>query len=332
MPPLRDLGHLLSGVPGLRARDRQVVEEGNELTRRSVVLLNLACACGVPCSIENPASSLIWRHPKMQQWISDWNISICETHLCQWGRPYKKATTIAASYTSITLLNAKCSGGHVHVILRGKDADGVFLAKKAAAYPILLCEAWAGLDLNADHSTIGQTAHEPHQFYDSSCFPQLPASLVEDPTYKLLYTARWQKDEAIHMLEGRASLKGFYHASRSNHCRGKRLLLLCDNMSCVMAFNKGRCRNYPLLLLCRRMASVALSYMMYPRWRYIESKRNVADEETRPDLIKPPPGLELPYSSSNAVAAPATKRCLQTAPGPTSLSEEGDSQLWRYHM
>ena len=96
VPPLRDLGHLLSGVPGLRARDRQVVEEGNELTRRSVVLLNLACACGVPCSIENPASSLIWRHPKMQQWISDWNISICETHLCQWGRPYKKATTIAA--------------------------------------------------------------------------------------------------------------------------------------------------------------------------------------------------------------------------------------------
>ena len=97
--------------------------------------------------------------------------------------------------------------------------------------------------------------------------------------------------------------KTLYHVARSPINRGKRILVECDNMSCVMAFNKGRCQNLPLLILCRRVAAISLAFNMYPKWRYVESKRNRADAETRPDLLKPPiafrppPGLDPPDSA-----------------------------------
>ena len=111
----------------------------------------------------------------------------------------------------------------------------------------------------------------------------LPRTLVEEANFELVYTAAWGKPEAIHMLEGRSTCQALRHASRTPALRGKRILLECDNMACVCAFNKGRCRNLPLLRLCRRNAATALAAGLYPRWRYIESKRNAADAETRPD-------------------------------------------------
>ena len=41
-PPLRNLFHLLEGLPGLNARGKALVAEGNELLRRTVVLITLA--------------------------------------------------------------------------------------------------------------------------------------------------------------------------------------------------------------------------------------------------------------------------------------------------
>ncbi len=68
--------------------------------------------------------------------------------------------------------------------------------------------------------------------------------------------------------------------------------MLCDNMSAVMAFNKGRCQNHALLRLTRKLAAFALSHNICFRVRYVESARNVADGPTRPDKLAQKAGIE----------------------------------------
>ena len=69
LPRLRTLSYISSGVPGLCPRERKIVEEGNELLRRSLILLRLGCLCGLAVSLENPFSSMMWSHPEVQKWI-----------------------------------------------------------------------------------------------------------------------------------------------------------------------------------------------------------------------------------------------------------------------
>jgi len=116
----------------------------------------------------------------------------------------------------------------------------------------------------------------------------LSNAVVEDVEWNQVYTTAWNSLEAIHMLEGRSTRQALCHAARTPSMIGHRLLILCDNMSCVCAFDKSRCKTLPLLRPCRRNAAMSLSSGLHPRWRYIESKRNPADAETRPDLLPKP--------------------------------------------
>jgi hypothetical protein len=93
--------------------------------------------------------------------------------------------------------------------------------------------------------------------------PQVPDYMLQLDDYKLLFNHPWRVHEAIHMLEGRAALKGGQHACRSPSCRYHRVLMLCDNMSVVTAFNKGRCQNHALLRLTRKLASFALCHNIF---------------------------------------------------------------------
>jgi hypothetical protein len=138
-------------------------------------------------------------------------------------------------------------------------------------------------------------------------FPQFLMHLLS-LKQTLLFASPWGSPEAIHMLEGRAVLKAVQHACRTPACRMHRVLFLCDNMSIVMAFNKGRCRDLRVLRLCRRTAAFCLSHGVSLRLRYVESSRNPADGPTRPHReaeglgvsdgdryvrkFVPPPGLE----------------------------------------
>ena len=110
----------------------------------------------------------------------------------------------------------------------------------------------------------------------------LANDVVENVSWERLYMSEWKGAEAIHMLEARCSYKALCHAVRTEQRRDTRLLLLCDNLAAVCAFNKGRAHCLPLQRLCRRIAATVVCTGTNPRWRYIESKRNPADEGTRP--------------------------------------------------
>ena len=200
------------------------------------------------------------------------------------------------------------------MVLRGVDSDGVFLTAKAASYPDELCEIWSGvIDANfhaavprSRDSQLKQILEHPvvettlegsalvadaglEGFIGKMHQPKaIPASLVEQADHIVQYAHAWRQAEAIHLLEARASVKALQHACRSPCTRCSRVLILCDNLSAVGMFNKGRCTSYPLLRLARRAAALQLAHGVHGRWRYIPTDRNLADIPTRPDLLKAP--------------------------------------------
>ena len=310
LPRLRDSQHLYEGVPGLGAKERAIINEGNELLRRSLVLIRVACVCGLKVSLENPLSSMLWLHAEVRAWIAEFNIAPIHTDYCQWGMPWMKPTRLAANYVEIQRLARTCQGGHVHVVLRGKGPDGAWRTTQAASYPPRLCEAWAEAifvshrgacdSKRSASATLDDVAEDPFREYRGwdpvfpvcSNVPPVPDELLHLNDYRLLYTQKWLSTEPIHMLEGRAMLKSIQHACRTPVCRHHRVLFLGDNMAVQLSMSKGRCKNHALLRLCRRMAAYVLGHEIYPRFRYVESARNVADGPTRPDKAPQEAGVE----------------------------------------
>ena len=202
-------------------------------------------------------------------------------------------------------MGRRCDRLHAHTILRGKDPDGVWKTTKAASYPTQLCEAWADvIQSNFEQHSRGMPSSTSTRTCcsidaesvdvdvesmlldpDAKSILTLSEDVVEKTAWKLVYASAWKSAEAIHMLEGRSSHKALQHAARTPALAHCRIRLLCDNLACVCAFNKGRCKNPPLLRLCRRNAALCLIADLWPRWRYIESAHNPSDKETRPDLV-----------------------------------------------
>eukprot|EP00971_Amphidinium_carterae_P317650 6314371-Amphidinium_carterae.1 len=91
------------------------------------------------------------------------------------------------------------------------------------------------------------------------------------------------------------------------HCRstsglGSRLLVLCDNLVSVLAFDKGRSQSFALNALCRRMCAFLLACDVRLGLRHIVSEDNPADAGSRRG--QPPthaPGVKA-VSSSTRVA------------------------------
>ena len=347
-PPLRSSRCLLDGLPNLRPHQRQLLAEGNELTRRSLILMNIASSVGCLVSLENPASSRLWEHPHVIAWQTRWQCTQIVTVYCAWGAPYLKPTQLSATYYQIQSLTRCCSGDHAHVVLRGLDSDGVFKTAKASSYPAPLCTAWA---LAVDSACVFRLSCErKHQQpllcglptideYDQGCLsvrahdsdrdvvwpdlvppsghpPPLPDCLCDVAKHYILFNAGWRQAEAIHMLEARAALKAVCHASRSPMCRHRHVLFMIDNLSACMAFEKGRCTNHPLLRICRRIAAYSLGFNLVCHWRYVESSRNPSDGPTRP-------------SGKSAVSgvSPGDSRLGVELLAPTS-KQRGEGEWW----
>ena len=62
--------------------------------------------------------------------------------------------------------------------------------------------------------------------------------------------------------------------ARSVASHGKRLLTLCDNLSAVCAFDKGRAK-------CRRALAIQIATGIQWHLRYVETARNPSDEGSR---------------------------------------------------
>ncbi|CAK0811644.1 unnamed protein product [Prorocentrum cordatum] len=111
--------------------------------------------------------------------------------------------------------------------------------------------------------------------------PALPDTLVAPTRWRRLLVGAWQRREAIHMKEARIALVGLYHAVRDPASHGGVVLSLGDNLSEVLATERGRAHDPALNSVCRRAAAVELG--AEARWvrRYVETDRNPTDSDSR---------------------------------------------------
>ena len=103
-------------------------------------------------SIENPKTSRLWEFTPISNLLKLRNVRMVHFDLCQYGRPYRKSTSLMTNMPVLDSLARKCTRDHVHTILVGRErvwTGGRWEWKNrtagAGAYPPDLANAWAEL-------------------------------------------------------------------------------------------------------------------------------------------------------------------------------------------
>ena len=119
---------------------------------------------------------------------------------------------------------------------------------------------------------------------------QKPRRLWQKPlTRDWLRPARWQPLVAgawrhynrIHDRECRTSLWALRRECALGANRGSTVLSIGDNLSEVLALERGRARNRDLNAVCRQACGLRLATGIAWRRRHVESERNVSDADSR---------------------------------------------------
>jgi len=150
--PIRS-AEFLDGIPGISAADAKLVATGSALMELTVDLCLFCSQHGAHWSIENPASSLLWKMPAMLNLKVKLDPTEVAFDQCQFGTLCKKPTVLWSSLACLVVLARACpgvSGSHHHVQLKGKVWSAkhnrmVWRTKLAQVYPEALCSEWAGL-------------------------------------------------------------------------------------------------------------------------------------------------------------------------------------------
>ena len=148
-PPLRDDFSNLYGFSHLTGCDKQKVLTGNHLLKCT---FKLALACfehGIPGSIENPSTSRAWLTREMRSLVHR-GATFQLVHYCQYGKLWKKAT-IFLTWLSPDVRFRQCAGKHgacsatqqFHVLLQGKNVQGIFKTLIAQPYPVSMVNSIA---------------------------------------------------------------------------------------------------------------------------------------------------------------------------------------------
>ena len=131
-----------------RAREKERV--GVALALFSARVLRLCLRLGIFFSLENPQTSRLWEFGPIKDIFRHRAVYFFTTHMCAWGVPYKKPTSILTNCKNLSSLQIKCAKDHVHQQLRGSETvivSGRRITRNrtagAGAYPTLFCAAWA---------------------------------------------------------------------------------------------------------------------------------------------------------------------------------------------
>ena len=112
-------------------------------------------------------------------------------------------------------------------------------------------------------------------------FPEIPAAGLRRELWCPKMWGAWRYREGILVLEARAALKGLKRVLLTKYGHSMRQLLLCDNLPCVLSFERGRSHNYAVLKILREYAAYCLARNVSVTMRWIPSELNIADEPSR---------------------------------------------------
>ena len=112
-------------------------------------------------------------------------------------------------------------------------------------------------------------------------FPEIPSGLLHRSLWTDKLCGKWMFREDILVLEARALVKVVQRMARTRFGRNIRQLVLVDNMSVCLAFDRSRCRSVGLLIQIRRCVAFCLARGIKVAVRWIPSELNNADRPSR---------------------------------------------------
>ena len=151
-PPLRRDNPLeILGVDrdSLCEGDRAKLDSANKLFFWLLRILRLHIKHNVPFILENPRLSLLWKAGPIGPILK--HCDLCDVDFCMFGTPWRKPTKLAVfnlpeinDEMKVCHRRGWCERtGKRHIILEGKDPQGVFWTARAAPYPRKFCQALA---------------------------------------------------------------------------------------------------------------------------------------------------------------------------------------------
>ena len=159
--PLRTRKHP-DGSPHLVDRDAARVASANALYSFSAEVFGYCHNHGIPCVVENPVSSLMWRATWFAPLVRCKGVHWHELHACMYGSGRKKRTGLLATVHMPGMLR-KCDASHVHQpwgLVRSPTHVG-FATAEETAYPAEFCNA-AARDLQLIMRAKGFACNDLH--------------------------------------------------------------------------------------------------------------------------------------------------------------------------
>jgi len=251
-------------------------------SRVAMVCRGVSGAGGEVCLVGG-WNSEFWNCPDVESLVSDLGLHRAQRDLCCDGSRWRHSTAVVCSHSSVLEGSLVCPGQPhhpCHAAARGSITIGgrrIPRSLVAGELPVGTYRWLVRVASSALHAKQGCDVKKS--------FPSLPREVVEEASWVGIAANEWgNKSEDITMKEGRASYYGLSWAvkHRFRDVFRRRLLLLCDNLGAVGAFNKGRAHDFGLLRLTRRIFALSVLARVRPRWRFVETFRNPTDYPTRP--------------------------------------------------
>ena len=112
-------------------------------------------------------------------------------------------------------------------------------------------------------------------------FGEIPSAGLRRELWTPVVHGRWNYKEDILVLEARAVLKSLRRVLMTRYGHDVRQLVLCDNLSVVLTFERCRSRNYKVLKVLREFAAYCFARNVHLAIRWIPSELNISDEGSR---------------------------------------------------
>ena len=275
--------------------------KGNLFAVRTALLLNLCLRYGLLCSVEQPASSVMYRLWMFQELLQ--HMFSIKFPFCSFGTPFQKGSWWLSNNPEMTKLASVCQCGYKgkHFAVRGTftqdrleefkrrcrpncfavfDREPVLhepVARFSGGYPRPLCDRVAMLNL----------FHVENSVDDFSCNIQRPISsppmwigeFGKCLKWKKVLQFRFRKRNHINIDENLAFRSLLKHLAKSRP--GSRFCTFLDSRVVIGSSAKGRSSSQQLNFYM----STALPYLvggdLYPHYLHIGTKENPADDLSR---------------------------------------------------
>lgn len=113
-------------------------------------------------------------------------------------------------------------------------------------------------------------------------FEEVPHEILHPTDWELALNGQWKHtQEHITLKEARCLCLAVRRLCRTSKHRGKRHLILVDNLALAFSMGKGRSCNHGMLRVAQKIGALALAANLCLRIRWIPSELNVSDAPSR---------------------------------------------------